>query len=118
MASKRKQYAITELKKIAQQVYDDLDHARGGLARVAARYTWARYAEDLNALLRLTHGGRRREAAGELAKQVAAALQDNGAVSTALYPVEIEIDNQVSQEYSVLRIDALDNVALCESLGQ
>jgi len=79
--------------------------------------TWARYAEDLNVLLRLTHNGQRSEAAGKLAQQVAVALQDNGAVSAALYPVEIEIDNDLSERYTVLRIDALDTLGFLYELS-
>ncbi|MGQ9584382.1 MAG: glutamine synthetase adenylyltransferase [Anaerolineae bacterium] len=72
--------------------------------------TWRRYAEDLAALLRLMHAGQRREARGELAKRVAAGFQGTGRAPTTLYPIEIEIDNDISDRYTVLRIDAPDTV--------
>jgi len=72
--------------------------------------TWVRYADDLAALLQLMHSGQRREARGELAKRVAATLQDVTGGTTTLYPIDIEIDNAVSDRYTVLRIDAPDTI--------
>jgi glutamate-ammonia-ligase adenylyltransferase len=71
---------------------------------------WVRYAADLNALLRLMQAGRRRDARGELAKRVAVALHDIPGATTALYPIDIQIDNAASERYTVLRIDTPDTV--------
>ncbi len=71
---------------------------------------WVRYAGDLNALLRLMQAGRRRDARGELAKRVAVALHDIPGATTALYPIDIQIDNTTSERYTVLRIDTPDTV--------
>jgi len=72
--------------------------------------TWSRYAEDLAGLLNLMHIGQRREARGELAKRVAVALRDVGSPTATLYPVDIEIDNTTSSQYTVLHIQAPDTI--------
>jgi glutamate-ammonia-ligase adenylyltransferase len=71
---------------------------------------WLRYADDLAALLRLMHAGQRRAARGELAKRVAIALREIAGATTTLYPVDIEIDNTASSQYTLLRIDAPDTI--------
>jgi glutamate-ammonia-ligase adenylyltransferase len=71
---------------------------------------WVRYAADLTALLRLMQAGRRRDARGELAKRVAIALRDIPGATTALYPIDIQIDNTASERHTVLRIDTPDTV--------
>ncbi len=71
---------------------------------------WARYAQDLSSLLQLLHAGKQREAQGELAKRVAMALRSTPGDTTALYPVDIEIDNTSSTRYTVLHIRAPDTV--------
>jgi glutamate-ammonia-ligase adenylyltransferase len=75
-----------------------------------AEGTWTQYVEELTSLLRLMHVGQRREARGALAKRLAATMQEIESVSTTLYPVDIEIDNEVSERYTVLRIEAPDTV--------
>jgi glutamate-ammonia-ligase adenylyltransferase len=72
--------------------------------------TWVRYADDLSALLRLMHRGQRREARGKLAKRVAAALKEMEEGTATLYPIGIEIDNTLSDRYTVLRIDTPDTI--------
>ncbi len=71
---------------------------------------WLRYAKDLAALLQLMQAGQPREAQGELAKRAALALREITGPTTTLYPVDIEIDNTTSSQYTVLRIGALDTV--------
>ncbi|MFZ6030957.1 MAG: glutamine synthetase adenylyltransferase [Chloroflexota bacterium] len=71
---------------------------------------WDRYALDLQALLRMMAAGQRREARGELAKRVAATYRAVSEILTPLYPIDIEIDNEVSERYTVLRINAPDTV--------
>ncbi len=80
--------------------------------------TWTRYAADLAALLRLMQAGERRRARGELAHRVAAAVREAPAAAiTPLYPVEIEIDNETSERYTVLRISALDTIGFLYELA-
>ncbi|MBN1312812.1 MAG: glutamine synthetase adenylyltransferase [Anaerolineae bacterium] len=71
---------------------------------------WARYNADLVALLQMTREGKRREARGELAERVALMLRERAVARSVLYPVDIEIDNAVSDQYTVLHIDAPDTV--------
>lgn len=70
---------------------------------------WTRYTADLSKLLRMTQAGQRREARGELAKRVVIALQERKAGTPGmLYPVDVEIDNSTSEQYTLLTIDAAD----------
>jgi glutamate-ammonia-ligase adenylyltransferase len=78
--------------------------------------TWTHYTDELLALLRLMHDGQRREARGRLAKRVAAALQSVPETTTPLYPIEIEIDNAVSERYTVLNINTTDTVGFLYEL--
>ncbi|NLF02805.1 MAG: glutamine synthetase adenylyltransferase [Anaerolineales bacterium] len=71
---------------------------------------WAQYADDLAGLLQIMHAGQRRAARGDLAKRIAAVLEEADHTPTPLYPVDIEIDNTASEHYTVLRIDAPDTV--------
>lgn len=69
---------------------------------------WARYAADLAGLVRLLQAREHRAAQGELAKRAAAAVRPGGAGTPALPPVDIEIDNDASPDYTVLRISGTD----------
>ncbi len=77
--------------------------------------TWANYAADLGATHQMVRSGRRSEMLGDLTRRVATGLQArepagaNGSVP-ALYPINIEIDNEASDDASILRIDAPDTV--------
>jgi glutamate-ammonia-ligase adenylyltransferase len=82
----------------------------------ATRDTWGRYTSDLADLLGLMQAARRREAQGRLVKRVAAMLQEIVGDTTALYPVEIVIDNDASDQYSVLHIDAPDTIGFLYEL--
>jgi glutamate-ammonia-ligase adenylyltransferase len=78
--------------------------------------TWQCYADDLTDLLRMMQAGQRREARGELAKRVAVSLPVSEDAATALYPVEIEIDNERSDRYTVLHINTVDTVGFLYEL--
>ncbi|PWH12135.1 MAG: glutamine synthetase adenylyltransferase [Anaerolineae bacterium] len=71
---------------------------------------WSRYATELQELLAKLRAGQRREARGALAKRVGAAFQAVPGKASPLLPIDIEIDNTVSDRYTVLRIDAPDTV--------
>jgi len=78
--------------------------------------TWQRYTDDLADLLQMMQAGQRREARGELAKRVAVSLPVSEDAATALYPVDIEIDNETSNRYTVLHIDTVDTVGFLYEL--
>ncbi len=78
--------------------------------------TWQRYADDLRSILRLLDAGKRSEAQGELIKQVAASVGSAQPDETPLYPVEIEIDNESSEKYTVIRINSTDTVGFLYEL--
>jgi glutamate-ammonia-ligase adenylyltransferase len=73
---------------------------------------WLDYARELEELLRMVQAGQRREARGLLAKRVGTHLIESGhaagEVIPALLPIGIEIDNEASEAYTVLRIDTPD----------
>lgn len=69
---------------------------------------WSRYEADLLNLVRLLQERRQRAVQGELAKRVAAALRLAEHDAPALPPIEIEIDNDAAERYTVLQISAAD----------
>jgi len=71
---------------------------------------WSRYARDLAGLLQLLQARLQREAQGELAKRVAVALPSVPGAIPTLHPIDIDIDNETSDQYTVLRIDTPDTV--------
>ncbi len=73
--------------------------------------TWISYTDDLTALTERLHQAQQHEAQGELAKRVAVALRDMSADTSKLYPVDIELDNESSDQYTILNIAALDTFA-------
>ena len=69
--------------------------------------------EDLADFLRMVRGGVGREAQGELAIRVGTSLKktsfsSNRVLDKTLYPIEIRLDNEASEVYTVLRINSLD----------
>ncbi len=71
---------------------------------------WWRYALDLKGLLERMDAGRGQEAHGQLARQVASVIGASADAETTLYPVEIEVDNASSEQYTVLHITAPDTI--------
>jgi glutamate-ammonia-ligase adenylyltransferase len=71
---------------------------------------WTRYEDDLRALLVKMQAGQRREARGDLVKRVGGVFQGMTVNVTALYPIDIEIDNDSSKLYTVLKISTTDTV--------
>jgi len=71
---------------------------------------WQSYTEDLHHLLRMMRTGQRREARGELAVRVGQILKSVPGRTLPLLPIEIEIDNEADEQYTILRIDTPDTV--------
>ena len=69
---------------------------------------WDAYAKDLHHLLQMMRAGRRREARGELAMRAGQAYQNISSRSPFLLPINIEIDNEADERYTILRIDTPD----------
>jgi len=69
---------------------------------------WDTYTSDLHHLLRMMRTGQRREARGELAVRVGQAYKNISSKLTFLPPINIEIDNETDERYTILRIDAPD----------
>lgn len=76
---------------------------------VNAESAFKAYADELKSLLRQLQAGEHAAAQGALVKRVAARLRVTAAqMPTTLYPVEIEIDNDASDQFTVLRIRTED----------
>jgi glutamate-ammonia-ligase adenylyltransferase len=71
---------------------------------------WARYTDDLRALLEKMQAGQRREARGELAKRVGKTFLGMAGDIGPLYPIDIEIDNNSSELYTILKIGTPDTI--------
>ena len=71
---------------------------------------WRSYTSDLHHLLRMMRAGQRREARGELAVRVGQMFKGVPGKITPLLPIEIEIDNEADDRYTILRIDTPDTV--------
>lgn len=72
---------------------------------------WEKYASDLRELTRMMQAGQRREARSELAKRVGEVFAGmTGADIPPLYPIELRIDNDASELYTVLHIETADTV--------
>ena len=75
---------------------------------------WQRYAADLTGMLKLLQQGQSAAAQGELAKRVGTALwerqggRENIARDEQLLPIEIEFDDEASEQFTVLKIRAHD----------
>jgi [glutamine synthetase] adenylyltransferase / [glutamine synthetase]-adenylyl-L-tyrosine phosphorylase len=74
----------------------------------AADGIWEAYTKDLHHLLHMMRTGRRREARGELAVRAGQTYQNISSKSPFLLPINIEIDNEVDERYTILRIDTPD----------
>ena len=75
------------------------------------------YARDLLEVIRLLQAGRREEAQGQVVKQVAATLRTLPAdARQTLYPLEIQIDNQASDDYTQLVIEGQDTLGFLYEL--
>ncbi len=77
---------------------------------------WEAFTKDLDGLLRLLRSGKSREARGEIARRAALTQQAIAGAATPLSPVEVEIDNELSGKYTVLRIDAPDTAGFLYEL--
>ena len=71
---------------------------------------WANYTDDLHELLKMMHAGQRREARSKLATRVGEVFAGIESPNTPLYPIQINIDNDLSDRYTVLHIETADTV--------
>ena len=77
---------------------------------IGAKPDWDAYTEDLRAFLKMLHSGQRREARSELARRVGAVFAEMDSSGNPLYPIEINIDNNISERYTVLHLQTADTV--------
>jgi glutamate-ammonia-ligase adenylyltransferase len=71
---------------------------------------WENYSDELHELLKMMHAGQRREARSKLATRVGEIFAGIESPETPLYPIEITIDNKLSERYTVLRLETIDTV--------
>ncbi len=69
---------------------------------------WNRYRDDLHGYLRRLHHGEWQLIQGDLAKRVAAAIENSATPEAPLYPVELNFDNTLSERYTVFTIRGRD----------
>lgn len=69
---------------------------------------WERFRTDLTKLVQLAETNGYREAQGQLVRRVAATMRHTSSPNTALLPIEISINNTVSEQYTALDIGADD----------
>lgn len=69
---------------------------------------WADYERDLQTLLSMLQQGKNSQAQGELARRVAIALSDVSDPSERLVQIDIQFDNEQSDDYTLLNIRADD----------
>ncbi len=71
---------------------------------------WVQYQDDLQALLKMMDQGQRREARSLLAKRVGAVFAGMESAPRPLFPIEITINNEISERYTSLQIKTADSV--------
>ncbi len=101
-------YKGLEARDLRRKIVD-VFNVRSVIGGVTAEL-WARYAADLALLLRDLQAGELSRAQSKLMGRVAETLRAITAGSPTLYPVDIEIDNQTSEHYTVLHIGAPDTI--------
>ncbi len=69
---------------------------------------WQNYQADLTALVALVQDGQLRKAQAKLVERVALAFADASVTPGMLLPIDIEIDNDQSDRFTVLKITAED----------
>jgi glutamate-ammonia-ligase adenylyltransferase len=79
------------------------------------RQVWSDYEKDLRDMIEALGEGRRAEVQGMLAERIASATPRSDA-PRQLYPVDITIDNQTDDRYTVLHIDAPDAIGFLYEL--
>ena len=77
---------------------------------------WLRYAGDLTELVLMLQSRRQRAAQGSLAKRVAVAINEIPGASSTVQPIDIDIDNDSSERYTILRIQGPDTVGFLYEL--
>ncbi|MEX0702636.1 MAG: glutamine synthetase adenylyltransferase [Planctomycetales bacterium] len=77
---------------------------------------WKNYRDELAELMRLSAERGPRDAQGALARRVAEAVRDLSGPAPHLYPVEIDIDNDASERFTVLHIRAEDTIGFLYEL--
>jgi len=69
---------------------------------------WETYEKEVSHFVRMLREKKQSEVHGELAKRVARVLMQGTSCLPRLFPVEVSFDNSVSDDYTVLRLDAPD----------
>ncbi len=78
-------------------------------------HAWDLYEDDLRHMIRELGRGHRAQVQGELAERVVAATPRSTELRQ-LYPIDISIDNETDERYTVLHIDAPDTVGFLYEL--
>jgi len=106
---KRMKDSVVQIQNTRRKIVDVFT-VRSVRPEAPTQEMWTCYANELHALLVKMQTGQRREAQGELAKRVGGAFQGMTGVVSPLYPIDIEIDNDSSRLYTILKIGTSDTV--------
>lgn len=79
--------------------------------------TWGRYRNDLQEYLHGLQQGNWHLTQGDLAKRVASAIEQSAVLEDPLYPVEMSVDNTLSERYTVFTIRARDTMGFLYELA-
>jgi glutamate-ammonia-ligase adenylyltransferase len=101
-------HAASESESDSRRKIVDVFTVKSILSDAPGSAIWNTYTDDLHHLLRMMRSGQRREARGELAVRVGQMFKGIPGKSAPLLPIEIEIDNDVDERYTILRIDTPD----------
>jgi glutamate-ammonia-ligase adenylyltransferase len=106
---RRKKISVAEIQNSRRKIVDVFT-VRSIRSEPPNPETWTRYANELHTLLVKMQAGQRREAQGELTKRVGEAFPGMTGEVSPLYPIDIEIDNDLSELYTILKIGTPDTV--------
>ncbi len=86
------------------------------VGRKVSAETWLQYSEELTKFLTDLSKKKQNEVQGEIARRVALKVHEAKKATETLLPVEIAIDNTLSRQYTVLRIDGADTMGFLYEL--
>jgi [glutamine synthetase] adenylyltransferase / [glutamine synthetase]-adenylyl-L-tyrosine phosphorylase len=101
---------LTGTQKVGKRKIVDVFTVRSTRNETLTQETWSSYQTDLQSLLMKMQVGLQPEARGELVRKVGEVFQGSVGGIPPLYPIEIEIDNNLSNSYTVLKISTTDTV--------
>ena len=114
-ASTGQNASVTSKRKPPFRDFVDVFSVRSSVEMMMSA-VWSRYAADLTELIQLDMSGKTDEARGHLASRVAEALEGSVDSASKPTPLEISIDNQSQDRFTVLNIRGEDSIGFLYEL--